>query len=220
MIQDLVSFTGYKYLRELDKDLCVSFCLQDPKCTAVTYSVRSPQRGQNSSLCKFFTSLGKGVYLNLTEPVPHVDSRTILFISKLQDVHLFHAKLEGENFSETKTDQGSCTTGCREDFFCDAFNFAYTGICSMYSSNNIKNIVVDNNSEVSFLEHKSHDKTMPLIWRPRCGLSRTIFPQLISLMVRDINLNSIKFILLISMPCQWQSSRELKICLFQKSLQC
>ena len=71
----LVLLTGYRYLREVDKSLCVSFCLQDPNCTAVTYSVQSPPSGDhNSSLCKFYTSVGEGVYLKMTKPEHNVKS--------------------------------------------------------------------------------------------------------------------------------------------------
>ena len=153
--------TGYRYLREVDKSLCVSFCLQDPNCTAVTYSVQSPPSGgRNSSLCKFYTSVGEGVYLKMTKPEHNVQSRVVLFISKLQDVHLFQASLGGKPYSKSKTDIDTCKANCKKDFFCDAFSFAdSSGSCSLFSTNNIENIVVDDNSEVTFIGQHSNNIT-------------------------------------------------------------
>ncbi len=77
-------------------------------------------------------------------------SNLILFISKLQDVYLFHAKLKGTQYSESKLDYGSCNSTCTEDLFCDAFSYS-AGTCSMYSTKDITNIVVENDSNVIFI---------------------------------------------------------------------
>jgi len=154
LIQSAV-LTGYRYLREVDKSLCISFCLQDPNCTAVTYSVHKPPHA--SSLCKFYSALDENVniHLNLTKRngSDGTQSDLVLFISKLQDVHLTHAKLEPEGnayFSE-RMDQGSCNSTCTEDLFCDAFSFSYNGTCSMYSTRDIAAIAVEKDSEVTFI---------------------------------------------------------------------
>lgn len=95
------------------------------------------------------------VHLNLTKRngSDGTQSDLVLFISKLQDVHLTHAKLEREEnayFSQSM-DQGSCNSTCTEDLFCDAFSFAYNGTCSMYSTRDITTIAVEEESEVTFI---------------------------------------------------------------------
>lgn len=144
---------GYRHLREVDKAVCISFCLQDPNCTAVTYSVHKPPHA--SSLCKFYSTVDENVnvHLNLTkrDGSDGILSDLILFISKLQDVHLIHAKLEGNAYFSERMDQSRCNSTCTDDLFCDAFSFSYTGSCSMYSTRDITNIVVENDSEVTFI---------------------------------------------------------------------
>lgn len=150
-----VVLAGYRYLREVDKSLCISFCLQDPNCTAVTYSVHKPPH--SSSLCKFYSTVDENVnvHLNLTKRngSDGTLSDLVLFISKLQDVHLTHAKLVPESnayFSESM-DQSNCNSNCTEDLFCDAFSFSYNGTCSMYSTRDITTIAVEEDSEVTFI---------------------------------------------------------------------
>ena len=149
----MVVLTGYRYLREVDKPLCISFCLQDPNCTAVTYSIYKPPHA--SSLCKFYRSVAENetnVHLNLKKQdgSNNIISNLTLFISKLQDVFLYHAKLGGTPYSNTKTDYGHCNVTCSDDLFCDAFSFL-NGNCSMYSTKDIANITIENESEVAFI---------------------------------------------------------------------
>ena len=84
LIQSVV-LAGYRYLREVDKSLCISFCMQDPNCTAVTYSVHKPPHA--SSLCKFYSTVNnnRNVHLNLTKRngSDGTQSDLVLIISKL-----------------------------------------------------------------------------------------------------------------------------------------
>ena len=152
--QILAILAGYRHLREVDKPLCISFCLQDPNCTAVTYSVHNKQP-RPSSLCKFYSSINENVnvHLNLTKQDGSNGtlSNLVLFISKLQDVYLFNAKLDGNHYSESRIDYGSCNTTCTKDLFCDALSFSSTGNCSLYSTKDITDILVDNGSYVTFI---------------------------------------------------------------------
>ena len=145
--------TGYRYLTKVEKAVCVSFCLQDPDCTALTYTIL--HQSQASSLCKFYSAVGKNgsVHLNLTKKDnSEKTSNLVLFISKVQDVHLYHATLEGSAYHmESQTTLGHCNSTCANDLFCDVFSFSYNGICSLYSASEISNIVVDDPSEVSFI---------------------------------------------------------------------
>lgn len=144
---------GYRYLTKVEKAVCVSFCLQDPDCTAITYTIL--HQSQASSLCKFYSAVGKNgsVHLNLTKKDDsEKTSNLVLFISKVQDVHLYHATLEGSTYHmESQTTFGHCNSTCANDLFCDVFSFSYNGICSLYSASEISNIVVDDASEVSFI---------------------------------------------------------------------
>ncbi|XP_078353926.1 uncharacterized protein LOC144638601 [Oculina patagonica] len=145
---------GYLHLREVDKPLCISTCLHDADCTAVTYSVHKPPLA--GSLCKFYRSINESVYvhLNLTKQDGSngILSNLILFISKLQDVYLIRAKLSGAHYSESKINYEACNSACTNDLFCDAFSYSGTaGTCSMYSTKNITNIVFENDSYVTFI---------------------------------------------------------------------
>lgn len=150
----MVILTAYRYLREVDKPICVASCLQDPDCTAVTYSIYKPPIA--SSLCKFYRSRvaeNDTTYNKLTlkkqDGSNKIISNLTLFISKLQDVYLYHAKLEGSYYSNIRKDYGGCNETCSEDLFCDAFSFL-NGNCSMYSTKNVRNIAFEKFSEVAF----------------------------------------------------------------------
>lgn len=144
---------GYKHLREVDKPLCISFCLHDPLCTSVTYSAYKPPHA--SSLCKFYSSINESdhVHLNLKKQdgSDGILSNLVLFISKLQDVYLLHAKLNGAQYSKSQTNYEHCNSACTNDLFCDAFSFSATGICSLYSTKSITNIAVETDSYATFI---------------------------------------------------------------------
>lgn len=151
----MVILAAYRYLREVDKPICVASCLQDPDCTAVTYSIYKPPIA--SSLCKFYRSrvaennaTNNKLTLKKQDGSNKIISNLILFISKLQDVYLFHAKLEGFSYSNTRTTYDKCNDNCNEDLFCDAFSFSNDGNCSMYSTKGISNIAFENLSQVAF----------------------------------------------------------------------
>ena len=144
---------GYKYFREVDKSICISSCLHDPICTAVTYSVYKPPH--ESSLCKLYSSIDENVHVHLNlkkqDGSNGILSNLVLFISKLQDVYLIHAKLEGNSYSESKMTYGACNSTCTEDLFCDAFSYSHAGTCSMFSTKSITNIVIDGDSYATFI---------------------------------------------------------------------
>ncbi|XP_078359953.1 perforin-like protein 1 isoform X1 [Oculina patagonica] len=140
---------GYRHLREVDKPLCISSCLEEPNCTAVTYSIHKPPHA--SSLCKFYSSaIDDNLYLKKQDGSNVILSNLILFISKRQDVSLYHAKLNGTKYLESKKDELSCFMSCTEDLFCDAVSYSAGG-CSMYSTKDITNIVIENGSNVTFV---------------------------------------------------------------------
>lgn len=151
----MVILAAYRYLREVDKPICVASCLQDPNCTAVTYSIYKPPNASSaSSLCKFYRSrVADATYNKLTlkkqDGSNKIISNLTLFISKLQDVYLYHAKLEGSHYSNIRKDYGGCNETCSEDLFCDAFSFL-NGDCFMYSAKSVRNIAFENLSEVAF----------------------------------------------------------------------
>ena len=120
----------------------------------MTYSVHKPPHA--SSLCKFYSSINGSAYVHLKlkkqDGSDGTLSNLVLFISKLQDVNLLHAKLNGTQYSESEMAYESCQSSCANDLFCDAFSFSISeGSCSMYSTKDITNIVVDNDSSVTFV---------------------------------------------------------------------
>ena len=143
---------GYKYFREVDEFICTSSCLHDPICSAVTYSV---YKQHNSSLCKLYRPVNEdpNFLLNLTKQDGSngIQSNLVLFISKLQNVYLFHAKLKGNSYSWNTMTREKCNSTCTEDLFCDAFSFSPTGNCSMFSTKSITNIVIDDESYATFI---------------------------------------------------------------------
>ena len=145
---------GYQHFREVGKSLCMSFCLHDPKCTAMTYSVY--EQPHSSSLCKVHSSTKESVNVVLKlkkqDGSNGILSNLVLFISKQQNVYLLNAKLEGSSYSNSTRTYGSCNTACTEDLFCDAFSYSHAaGTCSMFLIKSITNIVIDNESVATFI---------------------------------------------------------------------
>lgn len=90
-------------------------------CTALTYSVQSPPKGQNSSLCKFYSTVMENAKsLNLTKSTINVTSQLVLFASKLRDIKVTGALVDGSpcsQVSDEKHDETICVDNCTKDFF-------------------------------------------------------------------------------------------------------
>ena len=61
--------------------------------------------------------------LNLTKLTINVTSQLVLFASKLQDIKVIGALVDGSPYSQVldeKHDEAVCVDNCIKDFFCDA----------------------------------------------------------------------------------------------------
>lgn len=152
------SLAGYRYLREVDKPLCISFCLQDTNCAAVTYSVQT--KPPRSSLCKFYsTKVPISFHMIQKDGSDGILANVVLFYSNAPFTLLHQAKLIGNYYSVTMTHD--CKSECEQDLFCDAYSFFFrqAGACYLFSRKDIKGIALDTFYNVGlFGLHKGTDK--------------------------------------------------------------
>ena len=144
----MVILAGYRNLQNIDYSSCLAFCRQDQNCTSVIYSELRPPF--TSSFCRFFNAK----YTNLTlvdETVfdPPRQSYLIILKSRNNLSYYSNAALQGAPYSKFKTDQDGCDVTCSQSYICNAYSYALsTEKCSLYSTENIINIVLSDNSFV------------------------------------------------------------------------
>lgn len=144
-----LGFSGYKYIRDVDRVTCEEICLDDVDCVAVEF------RNFTSTICSFF----KGDVVSRV--VTRQGSQIIVFLSQLATnkkvLPLEKANFRGYAFKAPRHDKPQdCRRQCEDELECDAYswNSSRSLKCSLFLAKHITNIRYSSTSQAAFVQNK------------------------------------------------------------------
>ena len=144
----ILGFSGYKYIRDVDKVTCEEICLDDADCVAVEF------RNFTSTICSFFKGDVDGKVVN------RKGSQIIVFLSQLATnkkvLSLEKASFRGYAYKATRHDSRRCRRQCLDELECDAYTWSSSRSlkCSLFLAKDIKNIRYDFSFQAVFVQDK------------------------------------------------------------------